>query len=97
MDVLFYFKRRKKGDVMGVSISKGTVLRTVMLGVVILNMVLKKLGFVIINVTEDEITTFIEIFLELAVIAVAFWKNNSYSEKAIKADEFLKMLKESEE
>jgi len=34
--------------------------------------------------------------IEVAVIIVAFWKNNSFTDKAIKADEFLKNLKESE-
>ena len=78
------------------SISKGTIVRTIMLVIVLLNMILQHFGLDIINVDESEILSLVEIVIELAVIIVAFWKNNSFSNKAIKADEFLKNLKESE-
>lgn len=74
-------------------ISKGTIVRTIMLIIVIINLVLKQLGHDLINVSESEILTAVEMIIELAVIVVSFWKNNSYSEKAIKADEFLAVLK----
>lgn len=78
-------------------ISKGTIVRTIMLVIVILNMILKHFGIDVINVTESEILSVLEMLIELAVIIVTFWKNNSFTDKAIKADEFLKTLKESEE
>lgn len=77
-------------------ISKGTIVRTVMLIIVIINLVLKQLGYDLINVSESEILSVVEMLIELAVIVVSFWKNNSYTQNAIKADEFLKNLKESE-
>ena len=77
-------------------ISKGTIVRTVMLVIVIINLVLKQLGHDLINVSESEILSVVEMIIELAVIVVSFWKNNSYTQNAIKADEFLKNLKESE-
>lgn len=77
-------------------ISKGTIVRTIMLVIVIINLVLKQLGHDLINVSESEILSAVEMLIELAVIAVSFWKNNSYTQNAIKADEFLKNLKESE-
>lgn len=78
-------------------ISKGTIVRTVMLLIVIINLILKQLGYDLINVSENEILSVLEMIIELAVIIVSFWKNNSYSKNAIKADEFLKNLKEMEE
>lgn len=75
-------------------ISKGTIVRTVMLAIVIINMILKKCGVNLINVSESEILSVVEMLIEVAVIVVSFWKNNSYSQNAIKADEFLKQLKE---
>lgn len=78
-------------------ISKGTIVRTIMLVIVIINLVLKQLGHDLINVSESEILSVIEMLIEVAVIVVSFWKNNSYTQNAIKADEFLKQLKESEE
>ena len=78
-------------------ISKGTIVRTIMLLIVIINLILKQLGYDLINVSENEILSAVEMIIELAVIIVSWWKNNSYSKNAIKADEFLKNLKEMEE
>lgn len=77
-------------------ISKGTIVRTISLAIVIINIVLKKFGVDLINVSESEILTAVEMLIEVAVILVSFWKNNSYTKNAIQADEFLKHLKESE-
>lgn len=74
-------------------ISKGTIVRTIMLAIVVINLVLKQLGHDLINVSESEILSVVEMLIELAVIVVSFWKNNSYTQNAIKADEFLKNLK----
>ena len=78
-------------------ISKGTIVRTISLAIVLINIILKKFGVDLINVSESEILTGVEMLIEIAVIVVAWWKNNSYSKNAIKADEFLKELKESGE
>lgn len=77
-------------------ISKGTIARTIMLIIVVVNMVLQHFGIDIIKVDESQVLSFVEIVLELAVIITTFWKNNSFTDKAIKADEFLKNLKEGE-
>lgn len=79
-----------------IKISKGTIVRTVMFVIVILNMILSHFGLDVINVSESEILSVVEMLLEVAVIIVTFWKNNSFTDKAIKADEFLKTLKECE-
>lgn len=76
-------------------ISKGTIVRTIMVVLVIVNVVLKQFGVDAINVSESEILSLIEALIEVATIVVAFWKNNSFTQNAIKADEFLKTLKES--
>lgn len=77
-------------------ISKGTIVRTIMLVIVIINMILKACGKNIINIDENQVLTVLEYIIEIAVIAVNWWKNNSFTENAKKADEFLKTLKESE-
>lgn len=78
-------------------ISKGTIVRTIMLVIVLINMILQHFGLDLINVTENEILAFVEMLIEIAVIVVSFWKNNSFSEKAIQADEYLKELRELED
>lgn len=75
-------------------ISKGTIIRTVALAVVLLNLLLKALGKPLIDFDEGSALIWLEYIIEVAVIVVTFWKNNSFSPAAIKADEILKQLKE---
>ena len=78
-------------------IKKSTIVRTIMLLIVLVNLVLKAFGVDLIPIDESLIAEIVEMLIEVAVIVVAFWKNNSFTEKAIKADEFLQKLRESEE
>lgn len=78
-------------------ISKGTIVRTILLIIALINLGLKHFGFDIINVSESEVLNAVEYVIEIAIIVVGFWKNNSYTEKAIEADKFLQKLRESED
>lgn len=78
------------------TVSKSTIVRTILLLLVIVNFVLEKCGVDVIPTDEYKIAMIVETLIEIAVIVVNFWKNNSYSKNAIKADEFLKKLRESE-
>lgn len=78
-------------------ISKGTIIRTILIVIVLLNIILEKLGVDVIQADESEVAMLVETIIKIAVIVVGFWKNNSFSEKAIKADEFLKQLREESE
>ena len=75
-------------------ISKGTIARTISIVLVLVNIVLKQFGIDAINVSESEILSLLEALIEVAIIVVSFWKNNSFTQNAIRADEFLKTLKE---
>ena len=77
-------------------ITKATIVRTILFALVVINFVLEKMGVDVIPVDESAILMFVETLIEIAVIVVGFWKNNSFTEKAIKADEFLRELRESE-
>ena len=77
-------------------ITKSTLVRLVLVLVVAINFFLEKCGVDIIPADENTVLMFVETALEIGVIAVGFWKNNSFTENAIKADEFLKELKASE-
>lgn len=74
-------------------ISKGTIVRLIAVVIVIVNLILKAFGKPIIDIDEGTILAVVEAFITIAVVIVSFWKNNSFSEAAIKADEFLKKLK----
>ena len=77
-------------------ITKATIVRTILFVFAVVNFVLERMGIDIIPVDGNAILMFVETAIEIAVLAVGFWKNNSYTEKAIKADEFLRELRESE-
>jgi SPP1 family holin len=75
---------------------KSTIVRLVLVLLALVNYALEKAGIDIINVSEYEILTGLELIIEVAILVVGVWKNNSVSKKAIKADEFLKELRDSE-
>lgn len=77
------------------NISKSTIVRTIMMVIVLVNLLLERCGVDLIPADEHLVTTVVEYIIEAAVIVVCFWKNNSFSPEAIKADEFLKRLRES--
>ena len=77
-------------------ISKSTIIRAILVAIVIINFVLEKLGVDLIPVNESLIAMIVETVIEIAVIVVGFWKNNSFSQAAIRADEFLKELRSDE-
>lgn len=74
-------------------ISKQTIVRTVLLVLVIINIILEKLGLDVISTDENFVLMCVETLVELAVIVTGFWYNNSYSENALKAQRFLENLR----
>ncbi|MBQ7106292.1 MAG: hypothetical protein IJN93_02105 [Clostridia bacterium] len=68
-----------------------------MTALVIVNLILKSFGISVINVSENSVVAFVEVAVEIAAIACSWWYNNSFTEKAKKADEFFKSLKENGE
>ncbi len=74
-------------------ITKGTIIRTVMIIIVIINLILKKFGINPIGANESTVASIIEALIEIGAIAAAWWYNNSFSENAKKADRFFSALK----
>lgn len=77
-------------------ITKGTIFRTILLAISIINMALEAIGIDIIPTDEYFIASTIETAVEIGAIAASWWYNNSFTEKARQADEFFNQLKESE-
>lgn len=77
-------------------ISKWTIVRTIMIILVIVNMLLKAFGINTINVNENAVLGVVEALVEIGAVVCAWWYNNSFTEKARKADLFFKTLKESD-
>ena len=75
-------------------VSKATIIRTVVLLIVLINILLRALGVHPIDISENDIACIIEALIEIGAIVCAWWYNNSFTEEAKKADEFFKALKE---
>lgn len=73
--------------------TKSTIARLILIIIVIINLILKSLGMDLIQIGEAEIFEAVELIIEIAIIMVAAWKNNSVTAKAIEADIYLKKLK----
>ena len=81
---------------MKIEITKGTVVRTVMIAIVLINMVLEKFGLDVIKTSESTVASIVEMLFEVGSIIAAWWYNNSYSLAARKADRFFMAVKEFE-
>lgn len=76
---------------------QATIVRTVMLVLTILNDVLIFYGKSPINIDESTVYQIVSILATIFVPVWTWWKNNSVTKHARKADEYLDKLKAGEE
>lgn len=74
-------------------ISKATIFRSILVLLVIINLILRKLGFDPLQIGENEVAELLELIVEIAAIIAAWWYNNSFSEAALKAQNYLQELR----
>ena len=72
------------------TISAGTIARTLCLCLALANQILTATGHSIIDVSNDDINTLISTGFTVVSAVVAWWKNNSFTQSALKADEVMK-------
>ena len=71
-------------------VSAGTIARTLCLCLALVNQILTATGHSVINVSNDDINTLISTGFTVASAVIAWWKNNSFTQSALKADEVMK-------
>lgn len=74
-------------------ISTGTITRTVILALALINQVLTISGHSPLPIEDEAVTELIATSATIITATIAWWKNNSFSQEAIKADAKLKDLK----
>lgn len=74
-------------------VSKETIVRTVVLFVALLNTVLNACGKNPLPFSDDEVYTGVSAVVATVAAVWAWWKNNSFTVAAVKADEILKIEK----
>ena len=82
---------------METKVSADTIIRTIVLLVTLINSVLTMTGHNPLPFAEDELYTTLSCIATVCATVWAWWKNNSFTEAAIKADEYLQELKSEEE
>lgn len=75
------------------NIETGTIVRTVVLIVALINMALTSFGKNPLPFSDDEVYSGVSAVITVVAALVAWWKNNSFTLKAIEADDILKIKK----
>ena len=75
------------------NISNGTIIRTALLILALINQTLTILGKAPIPIDDEQITQLLSLLFTIGTSVWAWWKNNSFTQNALKADEYLASLK----
>lgn len=74
-------------------IEKGTIIRTVLLVLALVNQVLTLFGVSPLPFENELISELLSLLFTAVTAGVAWWKNNSFTQAAIAADEYMNELK----
>lgn len=77
------------------TISAGTIARTIILVLALVNQLLTAMSHSVINISDESINTLISTGFTIVTAIVAWWKNNSFTQSALKADEVMREGKEN--
>ena len=75
------------------NIETGTIIRTVVLVIALINMALTAFGKNPLQFSDDEVYSGVSALITVIASLVAWWKNNSFTTQAIEADDILKIKK----
>lgn len=78
------------------NVTAGTISRTIILAMALLNQALALKGKQIISIRDDDVYQVISLMFTIGAAILNWWKNNSFTSKAIKADEYLSKLKNND-
>lgn len=74
-------------------VSAGTIARTIILALALINQVLTATGHNVINVSDEDINTLISTIFTVGAAIVAWWKTNGFTKAGIKGEQYIKELK----
>ena len=77
------------------NVSVGTIARTACLALALTNQILSAAGKPVLPIQDDQLESLVTTGLTVAASLAAWWKNNSFTPAAIKADTTLKAFKSS--
>ena len=74
-------------------ISAGTLTRTVVLALALINQLLAVFGYSVIPIEDETVNSLISAAFTIVSAVVAWWKNNSFTKAAIEGDRVMNELK----
>ena len=77
-------------------VTAGAVARTIVLLVALLNQILAMSGKQAVSIADNDIYQTVSLLFTIGAAVWGWWKNNSFTQEAIKADEVMTELKENE-
>lgn len=75
------------------NISAGTIARTIVLVLALINQVLTATGHAVMPIDDEQINTLVSTAWTVIAALVAYWKNNSVTPAAIEADKVKQEIK----
>lgn len=78
------------------NISSGTIIRTVVLLLALINQCLTMAGISPLPIEDEQVTELLSLIFTIAASLVAWWKNNSFTEAAIEGDRVMHEIKSGE-
>lgn len=78
------------------TVTPGTIARTLILALALINQILTASGHSIIAVSDDDVSNLITTGFTVISALIAWWKNNSFTRPALKADEVMREEKQCE-
>ena len=81
---------------MNTNISAGTIARTAALALALTNQILSAAGKPVLPIEDNQLETLVTTGLTVAASLAAWWKNNSFTPAAIKADAALKAFRSAD-
>ena len=77
-------------------VTGGTIARTIILIIALINQVLTATGHSVIPIDDATVTGLISTIFTVVTAMIAWWKNNSFTSAAIHADKIMHAIKSEE-
>lgn len=77
-------------------IKTDTIVRTALLVVALINQGLTMMGMSLLPITDEQLTDIITLLITVGASLWAWWRNNSFTKHAVRADKMLEEWKKCE-
>ena len=75
------------------TVKTGTIVRTICLFLALVNQLLSNAGIAVLPIENEEVETIVTTCITVGMAVWNWWKNNSFTKKALAADAYMEKLK----